>query len=58
LYAGTVILEFKNLRHGRVKFFTKQLISKFPVAAKVVSLHTTQLKVNSLRRINTQTVNF
>jgi hypothetical protein len=24
----------------------------------VVSLHTTQLKVNSLRKINTQTVNF
>lgn len=58
LYAGTVILEFKNLRKGRVKFFTKQLVSKFPVPARLIHLNTPHIKINTLRRINTQTANF
>ena len=58
LYAGTVVVEFKNLRIGRMRFFTKQLIAKFPVAAKIVTTHTTQINVTSLKQTTTSISRF
>ena len=58
LYAGTVVVEFKNLRLGRMRFFTKQLIAKFPVPARIINTQSTQINVTSLRRTTSRISNF
>lgn len=58
LYAGTTILEFKNLRLGRAIFFSKQLLFKFPVNGTIKIKHTNSLKITSLRSITIKKLNF
>lgn len=57
-YGGTTLLEFKNLRYGRAKYFSHQLSYKFPVKVSFFSKQHLKLSICSLRQINRLKIDF
>jgi len=56
--AGTMLVEFTNLRSGRAKYFINQTRFKLPVPIKFFSKRTKNIKVNGSNRINISTEPF
>ena len=50
--AGKPIVEFKNLRFGRAKYYSKQVAHKLPVPSAFQALSTTSVKLVGSSRIN------
>ena len=50
--SGKAVVEFKNLRFGRAKYFSSQVTHKLPVPAKFISTHKQSVKLSSSARTN------
>ena len=58
LSAGINLVEFRNLRPGRAKYYMRQLSFKVSVKTTVIQQQTLRLKLNTLRHINPTQIPF
>jgi ribosomal protein L16/L10AE len=56
--SGVFVIEFKNLRLGRAKFFFKKIITKIPTRTSMIFTNNRNIKLNSIRSTNVTYTNF
>lgn len=53
VYPGTILIEFRHLRPGRAKYFSKQILHKINVFGKLVESSSKIIKLEKASRANT-----
>lgn len=56
--AGVFLLEFKNLRFGRVVFFSKQVATRLAVRTKIVNTMSRPLQISRMKKVNAALTHF